>query len=88
MPNRYIVTARTASRMAQLARSRPPSSVTEMWCGNPRSPVVDGTTMACRIGNRLNRSAETTTHGRVPAQLSPAMVIGLTCSSRFGVTDN
>ncbi len=52
--------------MAQLGRFSPPSSVTAMWCGNPRSRVVSGTTMACRIGKVLNRSMDTTTHGRVP----------------------
>jgi hypothetical protein len=36
VPNRCVVTALTASHMALLAHSRPPSSVTEMWCGNPR----------------------------------------------------
>ena len=57
--------SRTASHMAQLDRSNPPSSVTAMWWGNPRSRVVKGTTMACRIGSVLNRSVDTTTHGRV-----------------------
>ena len=64
--NRRVDTARTASHMAQLARLSPPSSTTGTWCGNPRSRVVKGTTMACRIGSALKRSPETTRHGRKP----------------------
>ena len=64
--NRRVDTARTASHMAQLARLSPPSSTTGTWCGNPRSRVVKGTTMACRIGSVLKRSPETTRHGRKP----------------------
>jgi hypothetical protein len=43
-PNRWVETVRTASHMARPGRLRPPPSVIGMWCGKPRSRVVNGIT--------------------------------------------
>lgn len=66
VPNLWSEIAHIASHMAQLVRVNPLPSATGTWCGRPRSLVVSGTTIACRIGIELNRSDDTTTQGLVP----------------------
>jgi len=81
LPNRWTDTARTTSDMAQLGRSRPPSSATEMWRGSPRSRLVSKTTMASWMGRVLNRSTEATMQER-PANSHLTCSGSLTSSER------